>query len=250
MLALVVLCLAAEAGALLFFDFIPRDIGRASNDFIFSIAWISGLLFLFFHAIQTVSWKEERSIIYTLLARPISRSEYVLGLYLGLSCLLILLNLVLGILGWFTLKVIQGKVLSVYFLKLSPRYYLLSWAGLTITEMLVLAVVILLSSVIRGGFIVLLLSIFYCMICSGLPVVREAFAGPFQAEHGKAVGLVLKLATFFFPDFDRLDFKQFVTSPQPVSDPAAVFTSFSLAAAYIAMAVWAACMIYQRRDLK
>ena len=56
LLGLVILSLAAQASGLFFFDFISRDIGRASSDFLFSISWFSGCLFLFFHAVHVVAW--------------------------------------------------------------------------------------------------------------------------------------------------------------------------------------------------
>ncbi|MFK5953651.1 MAG: hypothetical protein QM498_11380, partial [Desulfobacterium sp.] len=85
LLGLVIFSIAAQASSLLFFDFISRDIGRALSDFIFSISWFSGSLFLFFHAVHVVAWDEDRNLIYNLLARPISRAEYVLGIFCGLA---------------------------------------------------------------------------------------------------------------------------------------------------------------------
>ncbi len=250
LLALVALCLASETGALLFFDFIPRDIGRASSDFVFSIAWISGMLFLLFHAIQTVSWREERSVIYTLLARPISRNEYVIGVFLGLATLLFLLNLILGVLGWFTLIAIKHKVLTVYFRVLSPKFYLLSWAGLTAAELIILSVIMLISAAIRGGFIVLLLTVSYYFICSGLPVAKEAVIQGIPPGSNSVIPLLFKAGTLLFPDLGKLDFKDFVTVTDPVLNPVFVLTGFTLAFSYILMIILVACLIYNKRDLQ
>ena len=48
LLGLFLFALTCETGGMFFFDFIPRDIGRASNDFLFSISWLAGILFVLF----------------------------------------------------------------------------------------------------------------------------------------------------------------------------------------------------------
>ncbi len=135
LLGLVLLALACQVGGLIFFSFIPRDIGRAANDFVFSVGWLTGLLFLFFHAVNASAWGEDRRVIHAVLARPISRSEYVLGLFSGLASLLFLLNLVLGFLGYGVLVLIHGNIDPYYFEYLSSSYYLLSWFGLYLLQL-------------------------------------------------------------------------------------------------------------------
>lgn len=250
LLALVAMCMASEVGALLFFDFIPRDIGRASADFVFSIAWLSGFLFLLFHAIQTVSWREERSVIYSLLARPISRNEYVIGVFWGLIILLFLLNCILASLGWVTLLIIKNKVSTDYFQMLSPGYYVVAWTGLMMIEVIILAVIMLISSLIRGGFIVLLLTVSYYFICSGLPVAKEAVLQGVVEGPKSILVTFFKIGTFIFPDFAKLDFKNFITEINPVVQPGSIALSFLVAISYICLVMFLACLVYSRRDLK
>jgi ABC-type transport system involved in multi-copper enzyme maturation permease subunit len=250
-LGLVALSVAAEAGGLLFFDFIPREIGRASSDFIFSISWITGLLFLFFHCVHAVAWNDEKRVIHCLLSRPVSRGEYAVGVFFGLAILLLLLNLVLGGLGWGTLLWIKGIVPEAYFSHLSPGFYLLTWLGLLSMELMILSVIILFSGLVRGGFPVLLMSTAFYSICSGLPVVRESMAQ--RAERlgeTPALTTVLQGMTALFPDFDRLDFKNLVVSTDPLPGLPTLAANFGLVATYVIMLLWAACAVYRRRDLQ
>jgi ABC-type transport system involved in multi-copper enzyme maturation permease subunit len=245
LLGLVAISLAAEAGGLLFFDFISRDIGRASSDFIFSISWLSGFIFLFFHAVQIIAWDEERYVIHTLLSRPISRGEYVIGVFTGLGALLLLLNLLLGILGWFTLILIKHMVSANYFAYLSHSFYLLTWFGLFAMELMILSIIMLFSGMVRGGFPVLLMSMSFYAICSGLPVVRESL------ERGQEFPtLILRIMTAIFPDFSRLDFKSYIVSTDFLPDCSVLFASSGLAATYVVIILWLACAIYKRRDLQ
>jgi ABC-type transport system involved in multi-copper enzyme maturation permease subunit len=251
LMGLIVLSVAAQAGALLFFDFIPRDIGRASSDFILSLAWLSGFIFLFFHGVQVIALDEERKVIYSLLARPISRGEYVLGIFSGLASLLLLLNLLLCGLGFSALLLIKQLVAPVYFSQFSMLSYLLAWFGLIAMELMLLSVILLFSGLVRGSFPVLLISLSFYAICSGLPVVREALIQRTTREGTQPVleGM-LRWMTAVFPDFDRLDFKNMISSSDPGPELSLMLTNFGLTTSYVALFLWLACLVYQRRDLQ
>lgn len=250
LIGLLALSLAGEACGLLFFDFIHRDIGRASTDFIFSVSWVAGFIFLFFHAVQVMAWDEERRVIHTLLARPLSRSEYVIGVFCGLGALLLLLNLALGVIGWGTLMLIRNQVEATYFPYFSNLYYLYSWLGLFAMELMMLAVIMLFSGLIRGGFPVLLVSLAFYMICSGLPVVRDLFDIEEVAAVVSSIRKILLGLTSIFPDFSRLDFKNAVVSTVNMPEASFMVTNFALFIAYTGIMLWMACAVYQRRDLQ
>lgn len=248
---LIALSITAQIGAFLFFDFIPRDIGRASGDFILSVAWLSGFIFLFFHGVQVIALDEERKVIYSLLARPLSRGEYVVGIFTGLATLLFLLNLMLGGLGYGTLLLIKQMVKPVYFNQLHSSSYLLSWLGLFAMELMLLSVILFFSGLVRGSFPVLLISLSFYAICSGLPVVREAVAQ--QVTQGKGlsgISSLLQWMTGIFPDFERLDFKNMIAASIPLPDLPFMLLNFGLTISYVGIFLWLACVIYQRRDLQ
>jgi ABC-type transport system involved in multi-copper enzyme maturation permease subunit len=249
LMGLIVLSLLAQAGALLFFDFIPRDIGRASSDFILSLAWLSGCIFLFFHGVQVIALDEERKVIYSLLARPISRGEYVLGIFSGLAGLL--LNLLLCGLGVGTLLIIKQMVPAAYFSQFNILPYLLAWFGLVAMELMLLSVILLFSGLVRGSFPVLLISLSFYAICSGLPVVREAVSQQAaRAEGLTGLKTMLLWMTAVFPDFDRLDFKNMIASSDQLPKLSLLLVNFGLTVSYVGLFLWLACVVYQRRDLQ
>ncbi len=248
-IGLLCLALACEAGGLLFFGFIPRDIGRVSSDFIFSVSFLTGLIFLFFHAVTVTAWGGNKRVIHTILARPISRSEYVLGLFTGLSTLLGMLNLLLAAAGYVVLITIKGQIDAVYFAHFSPTNYLLTWLGLSLIELTLLAVILLLSALVRGSFTVLLLSISYYLICNGLPVVRETMLQLGAAGQGGKAYLLQGLAAIF-PDFAHLDFKNHVISAEALPAITELGINFTLAFLYVGVVLWLACLVYSRKDLR
>ncbi|WP_028317447.1 ABC transporter permease [Desulfobulbus elongatus] len=249
LIGLVLLAFGLEAGGLLFMDFIPRDIGRASADFILSVGWLTGFLFLLFHAVQVMAWDEERRTIHTLLARPISRTQYVLGTFLGLAILLVLLNVILGVLGYGVLALIKGSIKLTYFAHLSPIHYLFSWAGLLCMELMILAIIMLFSGLVRGGFPVLLLTVSYYFICTGLPVVREAVSDRPDLT-STSLPILLQWLTALFPDFSRFDFKALITSEAAANSFQGFATDLGMLVLYLTVALWAAALVYQRRDLQ
>ena len=249
LMGLIFLALGLEAGGLLFFDFIPRDIGRASGDFILTIGWLTGFLFLLFHAVQVIAWDEERRTIHTLLARPISRTQYVLGVFLGLSVLLMFLNSILAILGCGILVFIKNSVGPVHFLHLSLFHYFLSWIGLFCIELLILSVILLFSGLVRGGFPVLIITVAYYFICIGMPVVRSVFLNSTDELH-KKINITLKWLTLAFPDFSRFDFKRLITNDSIDVFFKYFYIDIANTILYIVITLWLASFIYQRRDLQ
>jgi len=251
LLGLIMLALAAEVSGLLFMDFFGHDVGRASSDFLFSVMWMAGLMFLLFHAVQVIAWDEEHGAIYALLSRPISRAEYVLGVFAGLIVLLICLNALLGITAYGTLLWIKHGLKAVYFPAFSTPYFLLAWAGMIMMQSVMLAAIMLFSGMVRGGFPVLLLTAAYYGICSGLPVVRTSVMQ--QLAHGQdvaALSHLLQGLTAVFPDFSRLDFKDAIISVTQITEINAVIIHFIVAVLYIVLAVVFACRLYGRRDLQ
>ena len=248
-IGLFLFALAGITSGLLFFDFIPRDIGRASNDFLFSIIWITGLIFLLFHAVQVMAWDNEHGVLHAYLARPLSRTEYGLGLFVGLAFLLLALNSLLALLGWLILNFIKESVGGAYFYHLSLAYYLLAFFGLYWIELTILAIILFISSAMRGSFPVLLLTLCYYFICSGLPVVRQAASQNIISGSGTLLDNLLKGLTVLFPDFSTLDFKSLAVTADIIPPWPHLVLPFALLSLYIIITLWAACLIYKHRDL-
>lgn len=250
LIGLILFALAGTTGGLFFFDLIPRDIGRAANDFLFSVTWLTGFIFLLFHGVQVMAWDNERGTLHTFLARPISRTEYALSLYSGLAVLLLALNIILGTFGWGVLNFIKGSVGASYFQHLSLSFFLLTGVGLYWIQLMILAVILLFSSAVRGSFPVLLLTICYYFICTGLPVVRESHKQKGVADSSQLLDTLLKWMTTLFPDFSGLDFKTFVATLDPAPIASQLMLPFAMSTLYIVIVLWFACVIYERRDMQ
>lgn len=249
LLSLILFALAGICGGLLFFGFIPQDIGRATNDFLFSVIWITGFIFLLFHTVHVMAWNNNRGALHTYLARPLSRTEYGLAVFSGLAALLFLLNIALGSLGWLLLLYIKQSVDQGYFPLLSFTAFVLAGFGIYLIELKIMAVIFLISSAVRGSFPVLLLALCYYFICSGLPVVRESLRQQ-PTEEPNNLDMLLKGLTAIFPDFSRLDFKTIVVTNDLAPSVSELILPFALSSIYITIVLWLACVVYTQRDLQ
>ena len=249
LIGLVFFALASEVGGLLFFDFIPRDIGRAANDFLFSISFIAGFIFLLFHAVHAIAWDTNNSTIFTFLARPISRAEYQIGMFSGLAVLLFFLNLILGGISWTVLHFIKASVDPHYFAYLSLPFFFLAELFLYLTELTILSVIFLFASLVRGSFPVLLLTIAYYGVCTGLPVVRETVQQRVGETNIKVLAFILKSMEIIFPDFSKLDIKSFVISACHSLSMSIMLAISGLYIGYIILVLWFSSVIFQRKDL-
>jgi len=241
------LCLFAlmlELGGVLFMDFFGRGLGRVICDFQFSVMWIAGMLFILFYAVQTLAWDDEHRTIDSVLARPISRTEYVLGSMLGLSLLLLCFELLLAGIAYGEILWVKPSIGEVYFPVFSSLHFIVSWLGLQLILLAQLSIVLLISSVIRGAFPVMLLSLAYALICSGLPVVRASLKG----QTSENSDTIFQWMSMLFPDFSTLDFKDAVLSMQAIQ-PASLYMPFGLISVYLVMVLLLSCFIYQRRDI-
>jgi ABC-type transport system involved in multi-copper enzyme maturation permease subunit len=245
LLGLVALALAVELSGLFFFAFVPRDIGLVATDFIVSAGWATGMIFLFFHAVQVMSWGENRRVIHTLLAHPISRTEYVLGVFGGLLLLLLLLDGLLAGLGYGVLLLIKSWVSAAYFAQLGLAAYVLSWAGVLATQVLLLAVIVLFSGMLRGTFTVLLVSLAYYLICNGLPVALEFFK-----QGAPLMRNFLRGLTLIFPNFSTYDYKGLIVATGSLPPFTALVQQLVFVLLYAVLVLTVAAGIYNRRDLK
>jgi len=247
------LCLFAlifEICGIFFMDFFGRDLGRAMSDFQFSIMWAAGMLFILFYAVQAIAWDDDHRSIDSILARPISRTEYVLGSMAGLSLLLLCFELLLGALAIGEITWIKPEIGEIYFPVFSISHFIIAWLALQAILFTHLAMVMLISSAIRGAFPVMLITLAYSLICSGLPVVRESLR---QQDGHAAQGLnhILTGMGMLFPDFGVLDLKNSVLSTQSIETMTgiSVWVPFGLISIYVAIVLLLSCMIYERRDI-
>jgi ABC-type transport system involved in multi-copper enzyme maturation permease subunit len=207
-----------------------------------------GLMIAVFIGIGLV-WKEvERRSIYSLLTKPLSRAEFILGKYCGLG-LTLAVNVVVMVVAWYA-------VLAYMSTTVSPEVRA-SWAapatdlgmlraiGLILVELMLVTAIALFFSTFSSPFLSAGLTLGLWVIGhfnADLKNFESVVSSPTAAWLARGLYYVL-------PNFSAFDIKQQVVYAQPV--PAAYLATTALyGAVYIALLLVASVAVFSRRDFK
>lgn len=197
---------------------------------------IFGLLIAIFVGIGLVYKEIQRRTIYTLLAKPISRGQFLIGKYLGLA-LTIILNV----------AVMSAVLLALLIFYAEPT---VNWeVGKAVFLILVELMLITAVAVFFSTFSTPTLS---AMFTLGIYIVGR-FSSDLVALSSRSENIVLKYLTlalhYLLPNLEKFDVKGLVVHWIPVSN-AYVFQSFLYGLTYILFLLVAAVLIFRRREFR
>jgi ABC-type transport system involved in multi-copper enzyme maturation permease subunit len=207
-----------------------------------------GLFIAVFIGIGLVSKEVERRSIYSLLSKPIHRYQLVVGKYAGLV-LTLAVNLAIMVTAFY--------LVLAYMQWLAPPDMLTALDGPALDPRMLKAVVLTFAELSVVTAIALFFSTFSSPLLSATLTIALYVAGHFSADlrnfdqvvDSRAAVLVARGLYWILPNLSPFDVKAQVVHGQPV---AAGYVAMSIAygAAYIAMLVTMAAMIFARRDFK
>lgn len=209
-------------------DKIVTDMGLAAINII-------GLIIAIFVGIGLVSKEIERRTIYTIMARPISRAQFVIGKYVGLVM---------------TLSVNLVIMLAVFLLTLwwshAPIHVaILQAAGLILVELLIVTALALFFSTFSSAMLGASMTVGLYVIGHLLPDLK----GIAEQNGNHVVAAFATTLYYICPNLEVLNIKG--QAAAGVSVPLAYL---SLATAYgllyTGLVLATACSIFQRRDFR
>ncbi|HEX9741725.1 MAG TPA: ABC transporter permease [Nitrospiraceae bacterium] len=205
---------------------IMTDMGLAAINLV-------GVIIAVFVGIGLVSKEIERRTIYTIVARPISRAQFVVGKYLGLITTLVVNVLVM---------------LSVFLLTLwgyhAPVHWVLVQAvQLIVVELMLITAIALFFSTFSSATLSAIFTI-------GLYIIGHVttdLRGLAQKSHSEAVKVVANGVYYLCPNLDMLNMKgQAALGIAIPLSYQALATTYGLL--YAGMLIVGACLIFQQRD--
>jgi ABC-type transport system involved in multi-copper enzyme maturation permease subunit len=207
-----------------------------------------GLMIAVFIGIGLV-WKEvERRSIYSLLTKPLSRAEFILGKYCGLG-LTLAVNVVVMVVAWYAVL----AYMSTGF----PPEVRAAWPAPATDPGMLRAVALILVELLLVTAIALFFSTFSSPFLSAGLTLGLWVIGHFNADLKNFQSVVDSQAAAWFahalyyvlPNFAAFDIKQQVVHAQPV--PGAYLATTALyGGVYIALLLVASVAIFSRRDFK
>jgi len=220
---------------------IIKDLGLAASSMI-------GLFIAVFFGIGLVTKEVERRSIYSVLSKPITRSQFIVGKYLGLVVTLLINLAVMAVAFYLVLAYLDWVTPANA--KLTWEAPALDWRmlkafGLIGVELMVMTAVTLFFSTFSGSFLSAILAAGVYIVghfgddLNHLDVTVQSYVIPLI---GRAVYYVM-------PNLSRLDIKAAVVHGEPISAVYMLATSAS-SGLYVATLLVAATIIFSRRDLK
>jgi Cu-processing system permease protein len=206
---------------------------RIVSDLALSSAELFGTLIAVFLGAGLVAGDVQRRTLYPIVAKPVSRAEYLLGRYAGLLATLFLNLLVMAVTTAVVVAVYDG---GPGFLTMSPLG--LAFLGIAAQLGIVGAIALFFSSFNN----VTLASICTLALAVAGHFSREALPYWRQSAFGRALALIL-------PNLSALDYKVAVVyrDAVPAGDAA---LKLGYAALYCAVVLAATIAVFSRRDLR
>lgn len=207
-----------------------------------------GLLIAVFIGIGLV-WKEvERRSIYSLLAKPLTRSQFIVGKYLGLG-----ITLVVNV----TAMVAAFYVVLAYMGATTPEAARTAWASPATDPAMLKAVGLILVELLLVTAIALFFSTFSSPFLSAILTLGLWVIGHFNADlrnfqavvDSPVAAFVARGLYYVLPNFGAFDIKHQVVHALPV--PAMyLVTTVAYGAVYVTLLLVAAVAVFSRRDFK
>lgn len=205
---------------------IVADMGLAAINLI-------GVMIAVFVGIGLVSKEIDRRTIYTVMARPISRAQFLVGRYLGLA-LTLSVNLVILLVVF---------LFMLWMVRVSPHVSILQAIELIFVELLVVTAVALFFSTFSSAMVSASLTVGLYVI-GHLTQDLKALA---EKGENEFVTALLTGVYYLVPNLEKLNIKGQAAAGVPIS-----FTYQAMATVYglfyASLLIAAACVIFQRRD--
>ena len=220
---------------------IIKDLGLAAIS-------IFGLLIAVFLGI-TLVWKEiEQRSIYSMLAKPLSRAEFVLGKYAGLALTLVV-NV--GLMG------IAYYAMLAYMATTFPPEARAAWPAPAVDPALMKALGLILVELLLVTAVALFFSTFSSPFLSAVLTLAIWVIGTFDADLRNFESVVASPSAaalarglyYLIPNFGAFDVKLQVVHGLPVSW-VYVVTTAAYGAVYVVLLLTGAVAIFSRRDFK
>lgn len=227
---------------------IAHDVGKVAVDLSLSTVSFTALLLVLTVGINLVAKDLDRKTIYMALAMPISRSQYIVGKFLGVAMLVVFSTILLGIFALASIYLVKiGYPDS--FSRFSLSLILLAVAFITLMLILIAAVSFLFASFASTSFLSLVLTIIVYLIGRSIGDVKALVESPqaLQIQVSPTTVKVVQAAYYFFPNLALFDIKTQAAHALPVS-PSYILWTACYGVFYTALAITLATLIFRKRE--
>ena len=194
---------------------------------------LTGVIISIFVGISLVNKEIDRRTVYTIMARPISRTSFILGKYAGLA-LTLFVNVAI---------MLAVFLMTLWFYRVPVGLAIFQAVGLIFVELLVVTAIALFFSTFSSSTLSATLTLGIYVI-GHLTTDLKSVAGKSGNETASAV---MNGLYYLCPNLESLNIKGQAAVGIPVGPDYLVLASL-YGLAYAAVLVTGACFVFQRRD--
>ena len=220
---------------------IIKDLGLAATS-------LFGLFIAIFVGINLVSKEVDRRSVYALFAKPVRRSEFIVGKYAGLLLTLlanmIVMTVAIYVVLFFLARGVPGEIQR-------------AWDAPALDPALLKAIALIYMNLAVVTAVAVFFSSYSSPMLSAVFTLGVYLVGQFNADlkhfdrivDSPAAIAIARACYYVLPDFAKFDVKLAVVHGIPVSG-AYVAATAAYAALYIGALLFGAMLIFSRRDFK
>ena len=184
------------------------DTGKVAVDLGFASMTISGLAIVIFLGIGMLTKDIHQRTVCMILCRPISRVQYVIGKYIGLSLIILIAVLITSLLA------IMSTWAGIIFISeiRPPRNF--SWIVLCtgiilnyLSLLIIMAIAFLFTVLTTNAYLSMLFTFCVYLIGNSLETIIKVLAAGEFFQAGKLYLMILKIFAWLFPNLSAFDIK-------------------------------------------
>lgn len=227
---------------------IPQEAGKVAVDMSLSAISFTGLLLVLFIGINLIAKDLDKRTINVLLSRPISRSHYIVGKFLGMAMIIVATLLIASAFSMFSLFVLK-LMYPNYFLRFSWSLVLLAIAFTVLMLNMLSALSFLFASLTSSSFTTLILTMIAYMIGQSLVDMKAIVESPQSTgvQVSSITVTIVQAAYYVFPNLSLFDIKTQAAHGLSVSIPY-IFWTVSYGLIYTCLAVTLAAIIFRKKE--
>jgi Cu-processing system permease protein len=203
-------------------------------DFGFAAASLTGVVMAIFLGTVSVAKEVDNRTIYTILSKPVSRSNYIIGKFLGCGFLLFVSHIVFGFSIYGIIFLAQNNV---------PPGFIACIFLIFLENLVVLGVSFLCSSLM--GTLVAVGATFSLFLAGRSSVTLQMLMEKAESSEGRVLATVLYYA---LPNLERFNIRDVVAYGKPFP-PEMISYGVCYAVFYLLATISISCILFQKRDL-
>ncbi|MCP4020839.1 MAG: ABC transporter permease subunit [Desulfobacteraceae bacterium] len=224
------------------------DITKAAVDFGLSTIAFSGLILIFFFSINMMSDDMEKKTIYLILSRPISKVQYILCKYAGLSTVILISSIVLGccsaISVWLSIAMMGfDKVLPFTW-----SFFFLAVLFQTLSLLVMMALALLWVMITSHQFTAALLCLMTYFVGQNMENVKNIVVSRKMLDPDALSVKVMELASWIFPNLSAFNFKTAVAHGLEINPSMIIYTAL-YGVSYIGICLCLSIFFFKRKEL-